>query len=663
MITTKTNESMFKAQSHILMMLVDELRTSSPELGACIDQVLQPNPIETRRGQLRTIGMTWYRQSGEPEVLAELGLALAELAGIEPGVVLAELFTAYNVARDEQHTRQWEADLMRRMAELRGLHRVISAANSTLDLDTSMQTVVETVAEVMGVEACSVYLFDKNSYDLTLRATKGLNNAAVGHIRLTMGDGITGWAAKEGKPVSVPDVRHEPRFHHEPALGEEVFRSMLAVPIVLFSAERFHIDSDKLQGVISIQTSGPRAFTAEEINFVETVAGELAFFIVNAQLYQQTGDQLHQKLRELTTLQQVSKRIAEQLNLEEVLKLIVAKAVDLAHVDRADIFRCDENNDLELAATQGGNHRDGVLQFIAHAVREGRPLAVLNAYSDSRFPDLAHVAAQEGFYSLFCMPLHTRGHTIGAICLYTHEARHFDYEQVRLLATFADEAAIAIENARLFDESQRALAVKSAMLQEMHHRVRNNLQTISALLMMQLRRLDQEDRAASALRDSVARIQAIAAVHNLLCREDVGITTVEAIAKQIVESAQVSLVNPELPIRFEVLGDGVTIGSRDATVLAIVLNELIGNAMSHGLSVEGGRVVVATSQDNECITVEVRDDGPSHAEPTESSSGSGLGLQIIRTLVIDDLEGAFDLYGQGGWMHAVVTFPKRVWQE
>ena len=69
------------------------------------------------------------------------------------------------------------------MAELRGLHRVISAANSTLDLDTSMRTVVETVAEVISVEACSVYLYDKNTDDLTLRATRGLNPAAIGQIR------------------------------------------------------------------------------------------------------------------------------------------------------------------------------------------------------------------------------------------------------------------------------------------------------------------------------------------------------------------------------------------------------------------------------------------------------------------------------------------------
>src|ERR671936_2802079 len=105
------------------------------------------------------------------------------------------------------------------------------------------------------------------------------------------------------------------------------------------------------------------------------------------------------------------------------------------------------------------------------------------------------------------MPLKVQqNRIIGGICLYTREARLFDYEQVRLLSTFADEAAIALENARLYDVSQRALAVKSAMLQEMHHRVRNNLQTISSVLAMQQRRLDPSGHGAAALRDSVARI-------------------------------------------------------------------------------------------------------------------------------------------------------------
>lgn len=650
---------MLTVQSSILQMLIEELRASSPPFSELLDRLTGECSVEECRTWLRQLGALWYEHQGEPEVLVELGLALVEQNGIEPVVALSELLMSYGAAREERRSHEWEAHLMRRMAELRGLHRVISAANSTLDLDASMQTVVETVAEVMGVEACSVYLYDKNSDDLTLRATHGLNSASVGQVRAAMGEGVTGWAAREGRPIAVSDVRRETRFQVAPGLGEEPFLSLLAVPIVLFSAERFHFGAGKLQGVLTIQTYGPRDFTSDEINFVETVAGELTFFIVNAQLYQQTDEQLHQKVRELMTLQQVFKRIAEQLDLEEVLKLIVAKAVELGHVDRADIFRCEEDGVLELAATQGGEQHQDVIQFIAQAVRQGAPLAVLNAYSDSRFPELAQVAAREGFHSLFCMPLRVQqNRTIGAICLYTREARHFDYEQVRLLATFADEAAIAIENARLYAVSQRALAIKSVMLQEMHHRVRNNLQTISALLTMQQRRLDPSGQGSLALRDSVARIQAIAAVHNLLCLEDVGTTTVDAVARQIVENARVSLTDPDHPVFFSICGAPAMVKSRQATVLAIVLNELIANALSHGLRLRGGHVVVETTQEGDEISVEVRDDGPSHAAVEPSGSSSGLGLQIIRTLVTEDLEGSFELAASEGWMCACLRFPQ-----
>jgi two-component sensor histidine kinase/putative methionine-R-sulfoxide reductase with GAF domain len=655
---------MLPSQTPISQMLTEELRVAFPQISELIDQLVAVQDLEVRRAHLRDIGAQWYCQEGNPGVLAELGLALVERLHMDPGVVLAELLMAYGAAREEQRAREWETHLMRRMAELRGLHRVISAANSTLDLDTSMRMVVDTVAEVVNVEACSVYLYDKNSDDLILRATRGLNLAAIGQVRVPLGEGITGASASEGRPIMSSDVRHDRRYHLDSALGEEPFLSILSVPIVLFSAERYHFAADKLQGVITIQSLSAREFSEEEISFVETVAGELAFFIANAQLYQYTGEQLHQKLRELTTLQQVSKSIAEQLDLQEVLKLIVAKAVELAHVDRADIFHTDEDGNLKLATTYGGNHRNGVLSFITQAVRDARPLHVLNAYSDSRFPDLPQVAVEEGFHSLFCMPLRVqRERNIGAIVLYTREARLFDYEQVRLLSTFADEAAIALENARLYDISQRSLAVKSAMLQEMHHRVRNNLQTISALLTMQRRRLGPEEGGSIALRDSVARIQAIAAVHNLLCRADIGVTTIDAIAKLIVENAQVSLVSPDRMITFDVRGEIVEVESREATSLAIVLNELVSNAMSHGLVREGGSVVVETSIVGENILVEVCDDGPQHGPIEHSTSNSGLGLQIIRTLVNDDLAGKFELIERDGWMRAQVTFPHRVVSE
>lgn len=644
--------------------LVAALREAWPGISALLAELEKEISHEARVGLIRHIGSLWYAQGGAAEVLTELGLNLATKISIPQGVVVSELLLAYGAAQEEQRTREWEARLLARASELDGLHRIISAANSTLDLDTSLQTVVETVAQVVGVEACSVYLYDKHRDELVLRATRGLNRAAVGQVVSRLGEGVTGWAAQLGHPVSVRDVRTELRFNVEPQLGEEPFRSMLAVPIVLFSAERFQFSADKLQGVISVQTIGPRDFTQEEISFVEVAAGELAFFIANAQLYQQTDERLHQKLRELTTLQQVSKSIAEQIGLRDVLNLITEKAVELAQADRASIFQIAEDSHLQLVASHGGEG-DGVREFIIQTVRDSRPLAVMNAYQDARFPELAQVANRESFHSLFCMPLRARERTIGGICLYKREPHLFDYEQVRLLSTFADEAAIAIENARLYDESQRALMIKSALLQEMHHRVRNNLQTISALLAMQLRRVEPKSQGATALRESAARIQSIAAVHNLLCREDVGVTTVDAVTRHVVESAQATLVSSEAPVQFAITGDVVRVGSRDATVLALVINELISNALTHGLAAEGGRVEIEATLSGDQVIVEVRDDGPLHPEAPRQNHSSGLGLQIIETLVAEDLGGSFQLIkdDERSWMRARVSFPQRIINE
>jgi two-component sensor histidine kinase len=86
---------------------------------------------------------------------------------------------------------------------------------------------------------------------------------------------------------------------------------------------------------------------------------------------------------------------------------------------------------------------------------------------------------------------------------------------------------------------------------------------------------------------------------------------------------------------------------------------LIANAMSHGLASEGGHVIIEAIADGDLITVEVRDDGPSHAAMEETGSSSGLGLQIIRTLVTEDLAGSFELAERDGWMCARVRFQSR----
>lgn len=640
----------------LLPELYEELVASQSQSLELINELINDPASQAWRARCFCIGYMWHDEQRAPDELARLGLTIAPQIRHDSALFVSELLLGYAASREDSRSREWETRLVRRVAELDGLHHIVSAANSSLDLETSLHTVAETVANVMNTEVCSIYLFDRNTGDLTLRATHGLDRGAIGHVSVRLGEGATGWAAQEGQPLVIQDVTADPRFKIMPRLDERPYRSIVCVPIILFASSRDDFVGDQLQGVISVQTGGPRAFNEEEVHFLEVVAGELAFSVANAQRYQETDEKLRQKIRELSTLQRVSAAIAATLDLGTVLNLIAEQAVVLSSSDRADIFECDDDSqEIELVASWGGHWDERLRRIILRTIAEGHPVAIVNAYDDMRFPELAALAHSEGYHSLFCLPLRIGERIIGAIVLYTRQQRYFDYEQVQLLSSFADEAAIAIQNARLFKEAQRNLTIKSTLLQEMHHRVRNNLQTISALLTMQLRRLEPNSRGAEALMKSASRIQAIAAVHNLLCREDVGVTTVQEVARQVTDNAHAGLVG-EAPVHFEVDGKALPISSREATVLALIINELVNNALSHGVAAYGGTIQIDAWRDQNQATLEVRDNGPTRpAAPPKS--GSGLGLSILETLASADLNGEFSFSTDAEWSRGRVCWP------
>ena len=626
---------------------------TTTNLTDAVCDILQNELRTSHTQELRALGADWHAQELDPHVVSTVVLEAAAQCNVAAAPIITDVLLGYAAAREESRTRHWEAHLLRRVQQLDGLHRVISAANSTLDVDASLQTVVETVAEVMRVDACSVYLFDQHTRTLCLRATHGLNPRAIGQVIVRLGQGITGWASNIGKPLAVPDVSIEPRYEFEPLLDEHGFRSLLCMPIILFASEKHSIE--QLQGVISIQTREVHEYSEEQVAYLEVVAGEIALSVANAQLFQQTDDRLHQKIRELATLQRVTAALASTLEVDALLNLIVEQAVRIARVDRAEVFQQNSAGYSRLMAEYGAQRSAGVNELIDQVIRERRPIAVPNAYTDERWHGIQSLAYRDGFHSLFALPLGSGEHVTGALCFYSYTERHIDYENVQLLSTFADEAAIAIKNARLYEETQRNLKIKSTLLQEIHHRVRNNLQTILALLTMQSRRLEAGSAGRAAFEDSVRRVQAIAAVHNLLSRDDIGGTTVQEIAQLVADN--VLMTAPEdIQLCFEITGDVVAVNSRIATLLAILINELVGNAVKHGLSAEGGIIGIDAWEAEGMVWVQVRDDGPKRPPPRPTYS-TGLGLQLIETLVKVDLGGSFEFKQESGWTRSVVGFP------
>jgi len=192
----------------------------------------------------------------------------------------------------------------------------------------------------------------------------------------------------------------------------------------------------------------------------------------------------------------------------------------------------------------------------------------------------------------------------------------------------------------------RLLISMDATIREIHHRVKNNLQTISSLLRLQGRRLESPE-AKGAIEESVRRIRAIALVHETLSREVGDDVPFSEIVRPLVRMVEEGLLSPEHPITITVEGDAGNLPARIATPLAVVLNELLQNTVDHAFppsrQAEGGSVVVTLSNDGGALVLLVVDDGVGLPEGFSLDASVGLGLSIVRSLVTSQIEGSIDM--------------------
>ncbi len=593
----------------------------------------------TDPGHLEALGAHYYA-AGLP-----LPALLAALpTGPGAGQAASALATGYSRARehDDQHElARLRLELHRRRAEITALQRVNTVATSSLDERTVLSKVVDAVADVMGVAVCSIYLL-QGSHTLLLAATYGLNPSAVGAARLSLGEGVTGWAAQHCQTINVPDIWCDTRAKYLPETMEDPYHSILAVPIMATGGEA-------ILGVITVQTREGREFTADEITFLEMVAGQLALSIENARSYGQTDARLRQKVAALTTLHQIMVAVAGSLELRRVLDTIAEQAVTLCQCDGSAILaRKAQQQHLRVEASYGVDHPDQ--QEVLHRV------ALASMQQRSQLADLLPGASPDSARPIVCVPLRGQGSTFGVLVVVGKPGQSFDSETCDMLNDFASVAALAIENARLHQSTRQNLESKSVLLAELHHRVKNNLQTVASLLSLALRH-SKSDEAGNTLRESYNRVRSIAAAHDLLSRETIGVTTIEAVAKKVIELLEPTLQG-RAAIKFVAEGEAIELETREATTLAILLNELLTNAVRHGLrGRDQGTIRVLYGRQASQVWVTVADDG--NGLPVDFSLGKnkGLGLSIVRTLVEADLHGQVDWGGDNGASFTLLFTP------
>ena len=210
----------------------------------------------------------------------------------------------------------------------------------------------------------------------------------------------------------------------------------------------------------------------------------------------------------------------------------------------------------------------------------------------------------------------------------------------------------------------RMLLSKDATIREIHHRVKNNLQTIAALLRLQGRRLTTQE-AQDAIEESEQRIRSIAIVHETLSRDTVLVVPFAEIVKPLVRTVEDSVSTPDVKLHFEVQGDAGSLRGDVATALAVVLNELMQNAVDHAFPRDSsepvaGNVLVRLGRDDGELMVEVTDDGVGLPDGFSVDASKGLGLSIVQALVSGELGGSMELgpaEGDGSGTHVRLRVP------
>jgi len=205
---------------------------------------------------------------------------------------------------------------------------------------------------------------------------------------------------------------------------------------------------------------------------------------------------------------------------------------------------------------------------------------------------------------------------------------------------------------------EREMNIKSTMIQEIHHRVKNNLQTIAALLRLQARRVGSEE-SKQILQESINRILSVAVVHEFLSRPEANSINIRDVSQRIISQVQQGLLDPDKSIRIEFNGPSIYLTPQQTTSCALLVNELIQNAVEHGYeSKTSGVISVNLADRGDSVMIEVADDGGGLPSGFDLGHDVSLGLRIVQSLATDDLRGQFELKNSGNGTSAIVIFPK-----
>jgi diguanylate cyclase (GGDEF)-like protein len=324
------------------------------------------------------------------------------------------------------------------------LNEVITAGTSTLEFDELINRLIEPLKRNLSFASFNIYLIDDKTKDLKVLTTHGYDVEDIEKLKLKVGKGLSGWVAKKGEPVIVPDVSKDKRYVE----GNPDVKSEMCVPLRV---------KDKVIGVLDVEDTKLDAFSKENLTLISTIADQISMIIEKARILESEK----KKSKQLETIQEVSKKIVSVLDMDELLQQIVNSIYHTFGYYYTTILLLDEDSkEIVIKACTGPSvkspvrkkvkvYDEGITGWVA---KTGEPLLVSDVSKEPRYlfvEELADVKSE------LAVPIKIKNKVIGVLDVESVELNAFDESDLTTLTILAEMIAIAIENASLYKESER----------------------------------------------------------------------------------------------------------------------------------------------------------------------------------------------------------------
>jgi NtrC-family two-component system sensor histidine kinase KinB len=355
-------------------------------------------------------------------------------------------------------------EMQQRATELAMIAMVSSAISSSLDVGQVLLTIVESVIQVVNCDKSAIFELSEEGTELNLRMGRGLSQLYVQHSKhLAVADDNRAWALSRREPFIVPDIRMEPRLANLVELAEqEGFRAVIDIPL---------IGREGPLGILSAYFQRVHSPSTTELEILTTFANHAAIAIENARLYtavtrerdrarrlyEQTDAALARRVKELTTISEISRQLTSTLDMQQVLDLVLEQGMQATDADRGIIALCEPEQHKMWPMAQVNYPREFKryrkepwplnLGITGRVARTGIMALVPDVRQD---PD--YVQMIDSTRSQLSVPISHDQAVLGVISLESDRRAAFTEEHVRFTRLLAEHAAIGIHNARLFQQ-------------------------------------------------------------------------------------------------------------------------------------------------------------------------------------------------------------------